>query len=607
MTTVTVNNTVHTVEVVGTGKTVVVNNPVVNVVSAGVQGPPGPGLPAGTTDGNLLVWDVTLGIWQLHPSVTITDAGIITASPQLNLNGVVLVDSAASALTPTVANTYDLGTSALPWKDVVNTGTHISLGKFTSKQFGPNNIFEFKNDTGPLGSGFIFAFYNDTVPVIRADYEGRLYCDGVSSAGSVTGTSFNGVILTTAGSSTQYLSGDGTYSTVPINIVQDLTPQLGGNLDAQSFAIQNIDQLRSDVVDGATAIAFEFNTLNSLVNADAKLLSLKNNTTEKFYVGEDGGFRANGSCAINTAPADTKGLNVGKSLNTTEASVAIGVEVSTQLNGAAATGRGTVYSMQYVSFMLQTGAVDTGSVIGFYGITLAGGGPNRVGSAYGGLFGINCFGNDVKTGYGMYIAQPIYQTGTVDELAGIYVASQIGISGGASSKGISVEKRELATLNIGIELAGDGIGADIMFGAGNDANIYYDGTDLIINPKVVGTGAVKVQGDINCNSNSIDNAKSITFVAEVANTGLTQTIDWTAGQKQNTTITAATTVSFTAPAGPANLTLKVVNGGLGAITWPATVKWASGSEPSWSSAGTDIAAFYYDGTNYYGAANTAFA
>jgi hypothetical protein len=41
------------------------------------------------------------------------------------------------------------------------------------------------------------------------------------------------------------------------------------------------------------------------------------------------------------------------------------------------------------------------------------------------------------------------------------------------------------------------VGADdrtIKFGTGLDASIYYDGTDLIVNPAVVGTGEFKVTG-----------------------------------------------------------------------------------------------------------------
>jgi hypothetical protein len=38
--------------------------------------------------------------------------------------------------------------------------------------------------------------------------------------------------------------------------------------------------------------------------------------------------------------------------------------------------------------------------------------------------------------------------------------------------------------------------AKLLFGAGEDAEIYYDGTDLNIKPDVVGSGKIKLQGDV---------------------------------------------------------------------------------------------------------------
>lgn len=37
----------------------------------------------------------------------------------------------------------------------------------------------------------------------------------------------------------------------------------------------------------------------------------------------------------------------------------------------------------------------------------------------------------------------------------------------------------------------------LVLGAGSDAKIYYDGTDLIIKPNVVGSGKAKIDGDLN--------------------------------------------------------------------------------------------------------------
>ncbi len=143
-------------------------------------------------------------------------------------------------------------------------------------------------------------------------------------------------------------------------------------------------------------------------------------------------------------------------------------------------------------------------------------------------------------------------------------------------------------------------------------------------------------GELDLNSQDVDNAKTITFIAEVdngnsgtadtidwnagqkqkaevdnGNSGTADTIDWNAGQKQKSTLTGAVTFTFTAPQGPCNLILKLVQGGTGSYnpTWPAAVKWPGATEPTWSTAvgAVDIVSFYYDGTNYYAQAGIGFA
>lgn len=72
----------------------------------------------------------------------------------------------------------------------------------------------------------------------------------------------------------------------------------------------------------------------------------------------------------------------------------------------------------------------------------------------------------------------------------------------------------------------------------------------------------------------------------------------------NGVVVGATTISFAnVPAGAVFVTFEIVNGGSAAITWPAAVLWAGGSEPGWTAAGTDIATFYTRnaGTTWYGA------
>jgi hypothetical protein len=77
------------------------------------------------------------------------------------------------------------------------------------------------------------------------------------------------------------------------------------------------------------------------------------------------------------------------------------------------------------------------------------------------------------------------------------------------------------------------------------------------------------------------------------NSGASLAIDWANGNKQKVTLTDA-------------LTLKLVQdaGGTNTVTWPATVKWASGTAPTLTAAGDaiDLIALHFDGTNYYGSA-----
>jgi hypothetical protein len=139
------------------------------------------------------------------------------------------------------------------------------------------------------------------------------------------------------------------------------------------------------------------------------------------------------------------------------------------------------------------------------------------------------------------------------------------------------------------------MGIDVLIGTTGISNVEEDTTPTL-------------GGTLDANSNDIDNAKMITFIAEVdnGNSGATDTIDIGAGQKQKSTLTANCTYTFTAPDGPCNFVLKLIQGGIGSytVTWPGTVKWAGGTAPTLSTGvgDIDIVSFYYDETSYYGQA-----
>jgi len=119
-----------------------------------------------------------------------------------------------------------------------------------------------------------------------------------------------------------------------------------------------------------------------------------------------------------------------------------------------------------------------------------------------------------------------------------------------------------------------------------------------------------LQEDFNINEHDLYNTDTITFDTEYNNgttTGLTFTINWNNGQKQRITLGGACTFAFVAPRGPANFLLRAMNFGNFNPVWPINLLWAGAAEPAWTPNGTDIIGFYYDGNQYYGAANLNFA
>ena len=88
------------------------------------------------------------------------------------------------------------------------------------------------------------------------------------------------------------------------------------------------------------------------------------------------------------------------------------------------------------------------------------------------------------------------------------------------------------------------------------------------------------------------------------------TINWTEGNKVKVTLTADTTLSFTNPSNPCNLTLELVQDATGgrALTLP-TIKWVGGTAPTLTTTanGIDIISLFYDGTDYYGVASLNFS
>ena len=101
-------------------------------------------------------------------------------------------------------------------------------------------------------------------------------------------------------------------------------------------------------------------------------------------------------------------------------------------------------------------------------------------------------------------------------------------------------------------------------------------------------------------------ANSIGFTMQTATGDGTTTVDWKLGNHMDFTFGAFNeTFTFTAPTKPGVYTLSLKQDSVGSrtATWPATVKWPSGTAPTLTTTATtgyDIVTFRFDGTNYYG-------
>lgn len=137
-------------------------------------------------------------------------------------------------------------------------------------------------------------------------------------------------------------------------------------------------------------------------------------------------------------------------------------------------------------------------------------------------------------------------------------------------------------------------------GAGSDA--------IVLSRTGITVDAIDLFAEVDMNSNNIENAGSISFrtLQTDSSSSGSVTFDWSTDNKLKITLTEnITSITFTAPPGPCNLVLEVVQdtttrtmGG-----WPAAVKWPGGTAPTIStgSGDVDILTFFYDGTSYHGA------
>ena len=114
------------------------------------------------------------------------------------------------------------------------------------------------------------------------------------------------------------------------------------------------------------------------------------------------------------------------------------------------------------------------------------------------------------------------------------------------------------------------------------------------------TNAVPVSGDA-----EITGAKTFTQGPYGTTVAMAASdVDLSAGDVFTVTISAATTLTFSnVPSGKAaTFNLIITNGGAATVTWPTSVKWASGTAPTLTASGVDVLTFLTPdgGVTWYG-------
>ncbi len=241
-----------------------------------------------------------------------SNVGINTTAPG-NYNQLrVLQNDATASQTRTAVSAEATGAGA----------TSVNVGLYATATGATNNyaaIF----DAGNVGIG-------TTGPVNKLDVNGGMAIGtyaGVTSAGSnnliisgrlgIGASDLSSYYINYAGGSTQWDVGGGSfridngyinlsatglalYSAGAISLVGS------GQIDTSSGGQHITLKLLSGASDGASAVGTYIDTAATYSTAGSKLLSIRNNTTEKAFVGYDGQGYFAGSVGINTTGPDRK-------------------------------------------------------------------------------------------------------------------------------------------------------------------------------------------------------------------------------------------------------------------------------------------------------------
>lgn len=598
-----------------------------------------------TAIGNVDMSSLSSAISQETTGRTSADSSLSTAI-NTKLSGltsnILFWNSATTAYTPYIDNTsagsagkFYLGGTFLTAGDLrlnytggIYTNSSGNTGLYGKSTYNTGVVGESTSDIGVYGvsinsTGGRFITYSNIGNAIEAEGNNGVGASIMKTSLLITDDNTNLIKLsrTNDGNTLYSISGD------IINITDNptnVTYVSGSTLKATIDSVIRID-MNPRVSNSGTSVAYMFDTNTELTESGAKLLSLRNNNNEKFYVDYSGNTYANG--------------------------ILLGAGI-TPTNNIFFWDSGTSAYTPYSS------SVTAGSAGKFYsGNTFITAADKRLN--YTGGLSVNSISNAAIHGYSTSYAGIYGLSDTNNAVMGISTSGTGGYFTTSSYRGIQVE-------------GGSGISAWIMKSAtltANDSNnlLYltrqtggnFNKTGDIININDGPSGTGTVSGSIlkatidstirvNINPRIANGASAVAYMLDT-NTGLTTTgaklvsiknygvekfyVDWSgntvttgniistntrkitlfditsgttsiwdmnSGCSARLYLTGATTLSISNTVSGDNGTLIAIQGTSGNIIFPTNSKYAGGTPHTLSGGGQlDILSFYYDGTNYY--------